>query len=102
MNSCDFNYFQASHPRAPSASVEVVQEGVTGLNQILEEVRFLREQQGKMTAKLSHLEKNNTRLWHEVAYMRSEHVKQKTLVNKVGYASFYARAVEKVFFKPIF
>uniref|UniRef100_A0A914WGC3 HSF-type DNA-binding domain-containing protein n=1 Tax=Plectus sambesii TaxID=2011161 RepID=A0A914WGC3_9BILA len=53
------------------------------LSRVLDEVRQLRERQSSMESKMAQLMKENQSLWQDVSHMRSMHMKQQQVVNKL-------------------
>uniref|UniRef100_A0A915BG04 HSF-type DNA-binding domain-containing protein n=1 Tax=Parascaris univalens TaxID=6257 RepID=A0A915BG04_PARUN len=70
----------ASHRPADQAAVSLATKD---LSLVLDEIRQLREKQRAMETKMTHLVKENESVWQQLSHMRSMHVKQQQVVNKL-------------------
>lgn len=70
----------ASHRPVDTTSVSLASKD---LSLVLDEIRQLREKQRAMETKMTHLVKENESVWQQLSHMRSMHVKQQQVVNKL-------------------
>ncbi|KHN72771.1 Heat shock factor protein 1 [Toxocara canis] len=70
----------ASHRPADPAAVSLASKD---LSLVLDEIRQLREKQRAMETKMTHLVKENESVWQQLSHMRTMHMKQQQVVNKL-------------------
>lgn len=77
--SSDLGLGSTDHPSTSEAGGQQK----SSIGKILDEVRYLRDKQYGMDAKLNQVKMENQALWREVVNMRQTHMKQQEVVNKL-------------------